>query len=100
MSDDGQRRRGRLSRYLNGGASLLANGPPQPGDEQTGEWSRQELERMDARFSAKLERAFSRGRERRASASSQVDVPTGPAPRLSSPLCPEVWTGLLRATAL
>jgi hypothetical protein len=82
---------------VNGGTSLIARAGAQPGDEQL-TWTRQALETMNTRFAERMERAFARGGERRASASSQVDVPTGRAPRLSTPLCPEVWIALLRST--
>ena len=37
--------------------------PPQPGDEQVGDWSHAQLVRMDKRFRARLLRAFRRGKE-------------------------------------
>jgi hypothetical protein len=37
--------------------------PPQPGDEQVGDWSHAQLVRMDNRFRARLLRAFKRGKE-------------------------------------
>jgi hypothetical protein len=37
--------------------------PPQPGDEQVGDWSHAQLIRMDNRFRARLLRAFKRGKE-------------------------------------
>jgi hypothetical protein len=69
----------------------------EPGDEQRGQWPRDVLEAMDARFVAEMERAFSLGHESRASAADQVRLPTSSAPRFSAPLCPEVWAGLLRS---
>jgi hypothetical protein len=53
---------------------------------------------MNALFIARLEQAFELGLESRASASDQVKLPSH-GPRWSSPLCPEVWNGLLRSTA-
>src|SRR5262249_36550332 len=70
---------------------------PIPGDEcET--WTREQLETMNARFVNRLEQAFELGLESRASASSQIKLPSH-SPRWSSPLCPEVWTGLLRSAA-
>jgi len=37
--------------------------PSQPGDEVVGGWSREQLEKMDARFRSRLERAIVNGRE-------------------------------------
>jgi hypothetical protein len=47
------------------GASRLASGPCEPGDQQTGEWTRERLIRMNERFVERMERAISRGLERR-----------------------------------
>ena len=44
--------------------------PPQPGDEVVGEYSRERLLRMDARFTAAIERAFESGKENRTSAAT------------------------------
>jgi len=57
----------------------------QPGDEQR-TWSRERLEKMDARFTRKLEWAFRQKRESRASAAAQVELPATNGPRLSTPL--------------
>jgi hypothetical protein len=38
--------------------------PPQPGDEAIGDWSRERLFRMDARFRVRMERAIAAGLER------------------------------------
>ena len=38
--------------------------PPQPGDDQDGNWPRERLIRMDARFVERLERAIANGQER------------------------------------
>ena len=56
MSDE---RRGRKSTYLNSKGT-----PFEPGDEVVGEWSRDRLVRMDARFVDAVERAIARGKER------------------------------------
>ena len=61
MSDDSKRRRGRPSRYLNGGTNALMRGPNKPGDEIVGEYTRERLIKMDARFCAAMERASSGG---------------------------------------
>lgn len=67
-----------------------------PGDElQT--WSKEELEAMNARFVAALERAFECGAESRESAADQVKLPASSGPRWATPLCPEVSNGLLRS---
>jgi hypothetical protein len=68
----------------------------QPGDEQR-TWTRERLEKMDARFTRKLEWAFRQKRENRASAASQVELPITSGLRLSVPLCPNVWAALLRS---
>ena len=70
----------------------------QPGDEQR-TWSRERLEKMDARFTRKLEWAFRQKRESRASAAAQVELPTSGAPHFSAPLCPDIWAALLRSNA-
>ena len=70
----------------------------QPGDEQR-TWTRERLERMDARFTARLEWAFRWGRESRVSAAAQVELPATSAPLFSAPLCPDIWTALLRSNA-
>jgi hypothetical protein len=64
------KRRGRSSRYLNGGISALLRGRAQPGDELQGTWTREELLRMHDRFVAAVEAAISLGLENRASASA------------------------------
>jgi len=81
MSDDGKRRRGGASRYLNGGANSLM-GPSEP-DDRLLPYSREQLARMDARFTARLERAFRLGRELRSSASNQQRPEAGDLDRLS-----------------
>jgi hypothetical protein len=77
----------------------VKNSTFEPGDEQRGQWDRETLERMDARFTEKIERAFSLGLESRASAAAQVELPTTGVPRFSAPLCPEVWAALWRSNA-
>jgi hypothetical protein len=52
----------------------------QPGDEQF-TWTRKRLEKMDARFTRRLEWAFQWGHEHRASAANAVEVPMTSAPR-------------------
>jgi hypothetical protein len=69
----------------------------QPGDEQF-TWTRERLERMDARFTKRLEWAFQWGHERRASAANAVELPTTPTPYFSAPLTVESWAGCLRTS--
>jgi hypothetical protein len=57
---------------------------PMPGDECEA-WSREELEAMNTRFVAALERAFELGLESRASAAGQVALPASSGPRQSTP---------------
>jgi len=64
MSANGKRVR-KSRPYLNGKGAAL-----QPGDEVVGEYSRERLLRMDARFVERVERAFETGSERRQSAGS------------------------------
>ena len=65
MSDDGKRRRGGMSSYVNGGASKLVSAPRDFDDVGlVGGWSREQLVEMDARFCAAVERAIRRGLER------------------------------------
>jgi len=58
MSDDNKRRRGHGSLYLHGSENSLVRRPPHPGEnlEQAGEWSLEQLVRMDSRFCAAMER--------------------------------------------
>jgi len=86
MSSTNRRPRGQLSWYLNGGGSVLVRAGPQPGDEQQGGWSREQLLGMNDRFAAQLERAFASGRERRSSASACVRPGAGDRDRLLVPL--------------
>jgi hypothetical protein len=44
--------------YVNG-----RHTPPQPGDGEQGTWSHDELLQMDARFTARVQRAIARGEE-------------------------------------
>jgi len=69
----------------------------EPDDERCGDCSKEQLEAMDARFVAALERAFECGLESRASAASKVALPVSRGPRLSAPLCPAIWSGLAAA---
>jgi hypothetical protein len=59
MSDDSKRRRGRPALHQNGG-SLLVRAPSEPGDEQQGDWGREELIRMNDRFAAQAREMFQR----------------------------------------
>jgi len=57
--------RGQKSRHLNGGASLLeSRAPIESDDRQHGCWSREQLETMNDRFVAAVERAIAQGLER------------------------------------
>jgi len=66
--------------------------PPQPGDEQVGDWSHAQLVRMDNRFRARLLRAFLRGKEnarlrpRRTSQRVAASAPNPPPPSARRPL--------------
>jgi hypothetical protein len=82
MSDDSKRRRGRSSRYLNGGVSALQRGRAQPGDEAA-TWTREELLQMDDDFVSAVEAAIARGLENRASASACERPGAGDRDRLS-----------------
>jgi len=66
-------------------------------DAKHGTWTREELEAMNVRFVAALERAFELGLECRQSARHQIKLPASPGPRWSTPLLPEI--GLLRSAA-
>jgi hypothetical protein len=50
--------RGRKPAYMNGKTT-----PPQPGDEQCGEWPRERLITMNEKFRAAMEHALARGFE-------------------------------------
>jgi hypothetical protein len=65
-------------------------------DDRYGQWSREELEAMNARFAAALEQAFELGLESRESARQQVRLPTNSA-RFVAPLCPATQEGLFRS---
>jgi hypothetical protein len=82
-ANGGERKRTRLSRYATGGSSLLQRQPWEPGDGQAGDWSREQLERMDARFCRRLEKCFRLGHEQRASASACVRARAGDGDRFS-----------------
>jgi hypothetical protein len=45
------------------GLSKLQNGASEPGDELQGDYTREQLVRMDERFCARLARAIARGEE-------------------------------------
>jgi hypothetical protein len=62
MSSNGKRRVRRLEPYVCG------KDTPQPGDEQTGGWSRERLVAMDEKFTRAVLRAFENGGEHRQSA--------------------------------
>jgi hypothetical protein len=57
--------------------------PPQPGDERNGDYSREHLLKMDARFRDRVERAFRLGLESRAAAAGHVAA----SGALSGPQC-------------
>jgi hypothetical protein len=79
--------------------SSLARALYEPDDGRYGDWSKEELEAMNSRFVAALEQAFLSGQEHRESAAGQVALPASSGPRLSAPLYPATWSGLLRSTA-
>ncbi len=60
-------RRGRASGYEH-----LKNTQPEPGDQQHGDWPRERLLRMNARFVERVELAFVTGRERREAAAAMA----------------------------
>jgi len=79
MSDDSKRRRGGMSRYLNGGTNSLmrrAAGARQH-LEQNGGWSYEHFVRLDSDFVSAVEAAFRSGRESPASASGCVRAGAG-----------------------
>jgi hypothetical protein len=55
------------------GASKIANAPIEPGDQQVGEWSRERLVRMNARFVECVERAIATGSESKRAAQATVE---------------------------
>ena len=65
MSISTGRGRGSASRYYSGNGSKLTNAPAGRKEnlERDGEWSYEQLIRMDANFRKRLERAFARGLE-------------------------------------
>jgi hypothetical protein len=73
------RKRGQLPGHLNGRASALVNAPSKPGDEQNGGWTHGQLV-MDARFCAAMERAISRGLERRPDGEAPERAASGVVP--------------------
>jgi hypothetical protein len=68
----------------------------EPGDELDGFWPREQLLKMNARFTSALEQAFELGLESRESARQQVRLPTNSA-RFVAPLCPATQEGLFRS---
>jgi hypothetical protein len=58
----------------------------EPNDERHGEWTREQLLEMDARFTAALEQAFELGLESRESARREVKLPANGGPRGTTPL--------------
>jgi hypothetical protein len=71
---------------------------PLAGDEcQT--WTTEQLVEMNARFADRLEQAFELGLESRKSAAGQVKLPATSGAVQITPLCPAVWSGLLRSAA-
>jgi hypothetical protein len=79
MSGDQQRRRG--SRYLNGGDNKLMRMPTEP-DDRFGPYTPEQLIKMDKKFTARLNRAFAKGRENRMSASASVRPGAGDRDKL------------------
>jgi len=71
----------------------------EPGDEQDGPWSREQLIEMNARFTERLEEAFRLGLESRESAAGQVKLPVSLGPRRVTPLTREIQEGLWRSSA-
>ena len=71
----------------------------EPGDEQNGGWTREQLENMNARFSERLEEAFRLGLENRTSAAGQVKLPVSLGPRFVTTLCQATCDGLFRSAA-
>ena len=62
QGDDDRRRRLRHNTKI---------GDAEPDDRRHGDWTRAQLEKMNARFIAAVERAFRRGREHRQSAAAE-----------------------------
>jgi hypothetical protein len=60
-----RRKTGRISFHLEGGGSKLASEPFAPDDVIAGQWSRERLIKMNARFCAAMVKAIERGLERR-----------------------------------
>jgi hypothetical protein len=70
-----------------------------PGDPEFGTWTREQLEAMNERFAAALEKAFELGLERRESAAGRVKLPASTGPRWTTPLTREIQEGLWRSSA-
>src|SRR5262249_41980829 len=68
-------------------------------EDEAETWSREELEQMDTRFVAALEKAFELGLESRASAAGQVKLAPSSGPRWMTPLTREIQEGLWRSSA-
>ena len=83
---DTKRRRGGMSRYLNGGENALMRRPPRHREnlEQNGGWSRDQIIRMDSDFVSAVERAIKCGLERRSSAGDQQRPDAGDLDWLAS----------------
>lgn len=56
------------------GRSVLANAPFEPGDERSGDYTREQLLRMDAKFCERMQRAIERGLEHPTHKSASRDV--------------------------
>jgi hypothetical protein len=77
----------------------LARALYEPDDELNGIWTREQLLEMNARFVDRLEQAFKLGLESRKSAAGQVKLPASSGAVQVTPLCPTIWSGLLRSAA-
>jgi hypothetical protein len=64
-ASNGKRRRVVVRPYSLRASETRQAAQPEPGDELVGGWPREQLIRMDADFCAAMERAISRGLERR-----------------------------------
>ena len=81
--------------YLNG-----RDAPSQPGDEVVGGWSREQLEKMDARFCSRLERAIVNGREHAPmNALHFTDQQLSLLRELAAPLAPSQRSAFLKDVA-
>jgi hypothetical protein len=57
---------------VRGRSGAYGGDTPQPGDEQSGGWTREERERMDEKFRAAFERALRSGQESKTAAAATV----------------------------